>query len=223
QQPAQADVGRCSAHIQGTWALRVCEAARPSARFSAKFCPQGAAAPSASSGRSSEGTAGAALRFSQATTVARRENRLSAREPGGRNFCPAQQAEMGSPWSVALLRHAKTGGSHAETPCSQFCFEAETYLISTLAPTSSSFFLMSSASALEAFSLMALGAPSTIALASFRPRPVISLTVLMTCILVAPTSVRMTSNSVFSSSTGAAAPAAATGAAATAETPNSSQ
>src|SRR5699024_3430512 len=26
--------------------------------------------------------------------------------PGGRNFCPAQQAEMGSPWSVALLRHA---------------------------------------------------------------------------------------------------------------------
>src|SRR5699024_7050935 len=27
--------------------------------------------------------------------------------PGGRNFCPAQQAEMGSPWSVALLRHAK--------------------------------------------------------------------------------------------------------------------
>src|SRR5699024_8389863 len=27
--------------------------------------------------------------------------------PGGRNFCPAQQAEMGSPWSVALLRHAE--------------------------------------------------------------------------------------------------------------------
>src|SRR5699024_42362 len=26
--------------------------------------------------------------------------------PGGRNFCPAQQAEMGPPWSVALLRHA---------------------------------------------------------------------------------------------------------------------
>src|SRR5699024_6610163 len=26
---------------------------------------------------------------------------------GGRNFCPAQQAEMGSPWSVALLRHAE--------------------------------------------------------------------------------------------------------------------
>ena len=28
-------------HIQGNLALRVCEAARPSARFSAKFCPQG--------------------------------------------------------------------------------------------------------------------------------------------------------------------------------------
>ena len=28
-------------HIQGNLALRVCEAERPSARFSAKFCPQG--------------------------------------------------------------------------------------------------------------------------------------------------------------------------------------
>ncbi len=27
--------------------------------------------------------------------------------PGGRNFCPAQQAEMGSPWSVSLSRHAQ--------------------------------------------------------------------------------------------------------------------
>ena len=41
------------------------------------------------------------------------------------------------------------------------------YLTSTLAPASSSFFLMSSASALEAFSLTALGAPSTIALTRF--------------------------------------------------------
>ena len=38
-----------------------------------------AAAPSASSGRSSEGAAGAALRFSQAGSTPRRENRLSAR------------------------------------------------------------------------------------------------------------------------------------------------
>ena len=28
-------------HIQGNLPLRVCEAARPSARFSGKFCPQG--------------------------------------------------------------------------------------------------------------------------------------------------------------------------------------
>src|SRR5699024_5139308 len=80
------------------------------------FVEKGAAAPSASSGRSSEGAAGAALRFSQAPTVARRENRLSAREPGGRNFCPAQQAEMGSPWSVSLLRHAEP------LPCRQGLF-----------------------------------------------------------------------------------------------------
>src|SRR5699024_9194497 len=62
-----------------------------------KFCPQGAAAPSASSGRSSEGAAGAALRFSQAPTVARRETRLSAREPGGRNFCRATARRNGFP------------------------------------------------------------------------------------------------------------------------------
>ena len=30
-----------SGHRQGNLALGVCEAARPSARFSAKFCPQG--------------------------------------------------------------------------------------------------------------------------------------------------------------------------------------
>src|SRR5699024_5553172 len=36
--------------------------------------------------------------------------------PGGRNFCPAQQAEMGSPWSVALLRHAEP------LPCRQGLF-----------------------------------------------------------------------------------------------------
>ena len=31
--------------------------------------------------------------------------------PGGRNFCPAQQAEMGSPWSVSLVRHAEAAGA----------------------------------------------------------------------------------------------------------------
>ena len=56
------------------------------------------------------------------------------------------------------------------------------YFSSTLAPTSSSFFLSSSASSLETPSLMALGAASTAALASARPRPVISRTALMTLI-----------------------------------------
>ena len=83
-----ADMCGWTGHIQGNLALRVCEAVRPSARFSGKFCPQGAAAPSASSGRSSEGAAGAALRFSQAGTAPRRENRLSARG-GGRTKQPA--------------------------------------------------------------------------------------------------------------------------------------
>ncbi len=63
-----------------------------------------------------------------------------------------------------------------------------TYLISALAPASSSFFLASSASALGTASLTGFGAPSTRSLASFRPRPVSSRTALMTVTLFAPTS-----------------------------------
>lgn len=72
------------------------------------------------------------------------------------------------------------------------------YFRVTFAPTSSSFFLMSSASSLEAPSLTTLGAPSTTSLASFRPRPVTSRTTLITLTFSAPTSVSSTSNSVFS-------------------------
>src|SRR6516164_10791207 len=90
----------------------------------------------------------------------------------------------------------------------------------------SNFFLMASASSLVAFSLSALGAPSTRSLASLRPSEVTSRTALMVLILFAPASLRMTWNSVFSSTAGAAAappPAAtATGAAAAAETPRRS-
>ena len=86
-----------------------------------------------------------------------------------------------------------------------------------------SFFFSSSASSLETPSLMALGAASTTALASARPRPVISRTALMTLIFSAPKLASTTSNSVFS----AAASAAASGSGsnsnrAAAETPNSS-
>src|SRR5262245_53469460 len=84
------------------------------------------------------------------------------------------------------------------------------YLISTFAPAASTFFLISSASCLVTPSLMVLGAPSTSALASARPSPGTALrTSLITAILLAPISVRITSNEVFSSAAGAPAPAAA--------------
>src|SRR6476469_1009847 len=84
------------------------------------------------------------------------------------------------------------------------------YLISTFAPAASTFFLISSASCLVTPSLRVLGAPSTSAFASARPRPGTALlTSLITAILFAPISVRITSNVVFSSAAGAAAPAAA--------------
>ena len=82
--------------------------------------------------------------------------------------------------------------------------------------------MISSASALETPSLTTLGAPSTTALASFSPRPVISRTTLITLTLEAPAAVSSTSNSSFSSAAAASPPAAATTTPAAAETPNSS-
>ena len=64
------------------------------------------------------------------------------------------------------------------------------------------------------------GALSTRSLASFRPRPVIARTTLMTWIFLSPTPVRMTSNSSFSSTAAAAPAAAATATGAAALTPN---
>src|ERR1700761_4337607 len=90
------------------------------------------------------------------------------------------------------------------------------YLISTFAPASSSFFFMLSESALLTPSLTVWGAPSTRSFASFRPRPVSSrITLITLTFLSAGYSFRITVNSVFSS-TGAAAAAAAPGAAAAA-------
>ena len=85
---------------------------------------------------------------------------------------------------------------------------APSYLTSTLAPTSSNFFLIAAASSFGTPSLIGLGALSTRSFASLRPRLVTSRTTLMTLILLAPISVSVTVNSVFSS-TGAAAAAAA--------------
>src|SRR5215831_19340523 len=93
------------------------------------------------------------------------------------------------------------------------------YLISTFAPAASTFFLISSASCLVTPSLIVLGAPSTRAFASARPSPgTAPRTSLITAILLAPISVRITSNVVFSSAAGAAAAPGppATGPAATA-------
>src|SRR5262249_16319360 len=77
---------------------------------------------------------------------------------------------------------------------------------SPFAPASTSFFSAASASALAMPSLTGFGAPSTRSLASFRPRPVISRTALITDTLLAPASSNCTVNSVFSSAAGAAAP-----------------
>ena len=79
------------------------------------------------------------------------------------------------------------------------------YLTSTVA-TPSNFLRTVSASSLLTFSFNGLGAPSTRSLASFSPSEVTSRTALMVLILLAPASLRMTVNSVFSS-TGAAAAA----------------
>src|SRR5262245_25355305 len=91
------------------------------------------------------------------------------------------------------------------------------YLISTVAPCSSSLAFMSAASALVTFSLTVLGVPSTRSLASLRPSPVSSRTTLMTWIFLSPAPVSTTLKSSFSgAAAGAAPPAAAPPTAATA-------
>ncbi|AGI79594.1 50S ribosomal protein L7/L12 [Pseudomonas aeruginosa P47] len=79
--------------------------------------------------------------------------------------------------------------------------------------------MAASASSFEAPSFTTPGAPSTTALASFRPRPVSSRTTLITFTFLSPASARTMVNSVCSSAAAAAGPAAATVAAA-AVTPN---
>src|SRR5437868_10927392 len=100
------------------------------------------------------------------------------------------------------------------------------YLISAEAPASFSFFSTPSASSRLTPCLTGLGAWSTRSFASFKPRPVISRTTLMTPILASPAAVKTTWNSVCSASGAAAAAPPAAGAAATATgaaavTPNS--
>src|SRR5690348_13177427 len=101
------------------------------------------------------------------------------------------------------------------------------YLTSTVAPASSSCFLILAASSCVTPSLTGLGAPSTRSLASLRPRPVIARTTLITWIFLSPAPWRTTSNDVFSSAAPAPSPppaaaGAATATGAAAETPHSS-
>ena len=88
------------------------------------------------------------------------------------------------------------------------------YFNSTSAPASSKAFLTPSASSLLTPSFTAFGALSTISLASFKPKPVSSLTALTTCNFEPPAAFSMISNSLFSSAW--SAPPEAPGAAATA-------
>ncbi|ELA09433.1 50S ribosomal protein L7/L12 [Moraxella macacae 0408225] len=97
----------------------------------------------------------------------------------------------------------------------------QNYFNSTVAPASSNFFFNSSASALFTPSLTFCGAPSTKSLASFKPKPVISRTALITATFLSPTLVNTTLKSSFSSTAAAASPPPTTAtAAAAADTPN---
>src|SRR3954451_5913508 len=80
------------------------------------------------------------------------------------------------------------------------------YFTSTEAPASSSSCLSLSASSRSMPSLTGLGASSTSALASLRPRPVAARTTLMTWIFLSPAPVRMTSTVDDSSSAAPASP-----------------
>ena len=79
------------------------------------------------------------------------------------------------------IEHSDNEKGRALGPAFPHSFRRD-YLSSTSAPAASSFALMSSASALETCSLTALPPASTRSLASFRPRPVIARTSLITLI-----------------------------------------
>src|SRR5690606_22276250 len=152
-----------------------------------------------------------------------RENGPPAMRPRGARAAPEADAAGQPGGSSPAGRRPKADpgtGPGIRCGCSKFY-----YLSSTVAPASSSCFLNFSASALLTPSLISDGAPSPASLASFRPRPVIVRTALMTATLLAPKLVSTTSNSDFSSAgaaASAAGPAAATATGAAAETPHSS-
>ena len=106
--------------------------------------------------------------------------------PSAYKVCAQQTAsllaEMQAFWRKTFMGFRHTQKTSVPNGTEVFVCVRVDYLSSTEAPTSSSFFLSSSASSLETCSLMAQGTPSTFALASARPRLVISRTALMTLI-----------------------------------------
>ena len=91
-----------------------------------------------------------------------------------------------------------------------------------MAPASSKAFLIASASSLPIPSLIAFGAPSTKSLASFKPRPVKSLTTFTTPNFAPPTSNKITSKDVFTAAASPPPPPETTTAAAAGSIPCSS-
>ena len=79
-----ADMCGWMGHIQGNLPLRVCKPLCGECAVRRQILSPGAAAAKRIQWMKQRAAAGAALRFSQA--LARRENRLSARGLGGRNF-----------------------------------------------------------------------------------------------------------------------------------------
>src|SRR5215217_8545653 len=110
----------------------------------------------------------------------------------------------------SLERERPPGGGRSQTSL------RPSYLTSTEAPASSSCALIESASSCATPSLTGLGAPSTRSFASFRPRPVIARTTLITWIFWPPAALSTTSKDVFSSAAAPSPPAAGAPGAATA-------
>src|SRR3954469_23410814 len=134
-------------------------------------------------------------------------------------------ASRGDRWVVGYRPRV---GRAPETSARDASGRVLRYLISTLAPASSSCALIWSASSWATPSLTGLGAPSTRSLASFRPRPVTARTTLIAWIFLSPALISTTSKDDFSSAAApsppppAGAPAAATAIGAAAVTPHSS-
>ena len=114
-------------------------------------------------------------------------------EPCGKGRSPPLRFRGVNAWSVHRVQQKAISGRDIpprpdESLHDRVSRQNAGYLIVTLAPASSNFFLIVSASSFETASLIVDGAASTRSFASFRPRLVTSRTALMTLIFLSPTS-----------------------------------